>query len=277
MRTSLPALVVLILAVPAFPQKPAAESPVDLDLELKKYSLSMKLSPQATQHDTKSILESYALYDSVYGAAPEGGVPFAVDTWKKLRTGPDSLPKTQTFGPYQFLRYGLAARHVSGDLTDSEYVMLSSKVLQYEGAANGMIVPQQDEGAVLEALPQMRMTLQMVGYSAIDADAASISAWRTLRIGQHKAAGVNYRITAAGLLSVGKDLGRLVISSEPAEAAVAVDGVRWSDRTTVSDFVPAGESQITLTKDGFETISEKFVIAKDKRNVFKRQLKPRKP
>jgi hypothetical protein len=275
MRIFLPAITVLLIAAPASPQKPAAPTQGDLDSELMKYSQTMKLSSQAKQRDTRSILESFTIYDSVFDAAPESEVPFAVDTWKKLRTGPYSLPQSQTFGPNQFLRYGLAAQHASGELTDTAYVKLSFKVLQREGAANGMMVLERDEGAVVEALPHVRSLYRKRGYTAADADAAAISAWRVLRIGPDAAA-PSYKITASRLLSVGKDLGRLVISSEPAEAVVSVDGVRWSDRTTVSDFVPAGELEITLSKEGYDTLVEKFVVTKDKRNEFKRQLKARR-
>jgi len=116
----------------------------------------------------------------------------------------------------------------------------------------------------------LRKRYREAGLSETEANDAAIWTWHQARTGPK--AIVQYKhITTADLLNV--RMGRLVIISDPLEAAVSVNGRPWPDQTRASGFTDEGAVTIVLSKTGYETLTESFNVVADKYNEFKRPLK----
>ena len=220
--------------------------------------------------DSKAIRDAYNVMDQIGQSwtilSPDDSLK---QTWKALRTGDDSIPKKFNFGADEFLRYGLAMQNANGQLTDSDYVVVSGKLLERQKALAPATL-EADQNVVLGALPELRKHYEAAGFNKVEANEAAVSTWYQVRVGQ-KAVAQYSRITEVDLL--GRRMGRLVVISDPLEAAVNVNGHPWQDPTRVSEFIEAGSVVIVLSKTGYETLTEVIKVEPDKSNEFKRTLK----
>jgi hypothetical protein len=267
----------ILLAVTIYSQEPARiTGPKKRQAEIKFDTVSKELKNEYpdiqwnSSRDKKAIVGAYKIIDEVAPSytilAPDDSLKLG---WKGLRTGDDPVPSNENFGPDEFLRYVLATRNTGGSLPDGVYVSVRAKLMQRHSSMSPEIL-EQDQQVVVMALPELRKRYKDAGFSEWEANDAAISTWFQVRVGR-KAIPRNQPITDGELGS--QELGRLVVISDPPEAAVIVDGQPWPDPTRTSAFTAAGKIKITLSKTGYETLVADFEVVALKSNEFKRTLK----
>ena len=130
------------------------------------------------------------------------------------------------------------------------------------------------DGEVVDAaLPKVRLKFREEGLNEADAQQATFAAWIRLRIGPGSLDRF-VSLTVIIVVDAVSDSGKLVISSEPDGAEIALNGVP-SGVTLEKLWLPAGTYKIHLSKPGYHPIQEECQVKARKKTEFRKTLVPR--
>jgi PEGA domain len=90
---------------------------------------------------------------------------------------------------------------------------------------------------------------ESAGLSRDDAELATFSAWLQLKKGDHSVTS----ISVADLESVVRNMGLLIVNSEPPEAEVTIDAKPCSTVTECRYWVTGGSHEIVISKRGYQS------------------------